>query len=604
MLNRSLLFLACLFLIFVAGAYAAPPQPAAAKIHWVDWTDDAFAQAAKEKRLVLLDLEAVWCHWCHVMDEKTYADARIVDLISKHFIAIRVDQAARPDLAARYQDYGWPATVVLNAKGQDLWKEAGFIEPDEFSATLKKLVANPQIQKDDALPKNAAPAPDGLLTVDLRAKLQSRFLDALDMEQGGLKGTHRYLRSDAIEYALLPGELASSQTREWAAKTLTASLKLLDPAWGGMYQYSTKSGWDSPHFEKIMSTQAKGIEGFVAGAAVIGNASYLDAARSIRRYVKNFLTSPEGAFYASQDADYVKGMSSVEYFRLDAEARPFHGIPEVQKQVYARENGWMINALTTLYATTAEPELLSDAVKAAQYIQAQRALPGGGFKHAETDAAGPYLGDNLAMLEAFLGLYRVSADRVWLQSAAQVGQFIIATFVDGTLDSKSVGVMSAKRTSSPLFTPVYTAEENIDLARAANTLFQYTGKQEFRSLAEAALRYAGQSQVALEYATEPSLSVADLELRSEPLHITVVANKDDEKGRELFLAGNRYYAPYKRLEWWDKREGPLPRDDVKYPQLAKAAGFICTNKRCSLPIFDGQKLGQTIDLFKSKEKPA
>src|SRR5690606_28037135 len=113
------------------------------KVSWQQWDDSLFDRAAKENKLLLLDLEAVWCHWCHVMDEKTYGDSRVIALIKKHYIPVRVDQAARPDLAARYQEYGWPATIILDAKGRDLRKKAGFIEPDEFVRLLSATASNP-----------------------------------------------------------------------------------------------------------------------------------------------------------------------------------------------------------------------------------------------------------------------------------------------------------------------------------------------------------------------------------------------------------------------------------------------------------------------------
>ncbi|MBN8549421.1 MAG: thioredoxin domain-containing protein [Deltaproteobacteria bacterium] len=599
------LLIVALFCLLVCApvANAAPAaQTTSAKIEWNDWGEEAFSRAAKQKRLVLLDVEAEWCHWCHVMREQTYADPAVIALIQKNFVAIRVDQAAHPDLAARYEDYGWPATVVLTAKGEDIWKEAGFIEPPAFLAALNKVLTNPTPQRSE--PPASVPPTDGLLAAALREKLQRGFRSALDSEQGGLNGVHRYLRRDVIEYAIVLSAQGDASTRAWLDKTVAASLKLLDPVWGGLYQYSSKSGWNYPHYEKIMSTQTQGLESFVAASYHLQDPKYLEAAKGIHRYTKDFLTSPEGAFYASQDADLVKGQHAAEYFALDDAARRAQGIPAVQKNIFARENGWMISALASLYAATGDAQYLTEATTAARYIQKHRALGGGGFSHGESDRGGPYLSDNVAMLQAFLSLYSVSAERGWLEAARQCADFIISTFLDGPLSLESVGVLSTKKNSSPLYQKSYSIDLNIALARAANLLFQYTGTEEYRTLALTALRYVTQDAVALRYATEPGVLIADSELRSEPLHVTVVANKDDAAGKELFMAGSRYYAPYKRLEWWDKREGALPRADVQYPQLSKAAAFVCTNKRCSLPIFDAQKLGKTIDTFRAKEKTA
>src|SRR5262245_36102331 len=79
------------------------------QIQWPDWSDAVFDQARRENKFVVLDLEAIWCHWCHVMAETTYKNPEVIGLMQSKYIAVRVDQDARPDLSNRYEDYGWPA---------------------------------------------------------------------------------------------------------------------------------------------------------------------------------------------------------------------------------------------------------------------------------------------------------------------------------------------------------------------------------------------------------------------------------------------------------------------------------------------------------------
>ncbi len=89
--------------------------------------------------------------------------------------------------------------------------------------------------------------------------------------------------------------------------------------------------------------------------------------------------------------------------------------------------------------------------------------------------------------------------------------------------------------------------------------------------------------------------LADAELGEDPLHVTVIGSKKDPKARALFVSGQAYPVSYKRIEWWDKSEGPLPRGDVTYPEMDQPAAFICTAQRCSLPIFEPDKLTTRID---------
>ena len=191
----------------------------------------------------------------------------------------------------------------------------------------------------------------------------------------------------------------------------------------------------------------------------------------IRRYIKDFLTSPDGVFYTSQDADLVPGEHSAEYFALDDEARREKGIPRIDTHVYSRENGWAIQALAALYAVTGEKEYLDDAVRAADWIIARRALPDGGFSHDEKDVAGPYLGDTLSMGSAFLALYTVTGDPPgWIAPRPR------RNYINAHFRSDS-GFSTSSDTGTPR--PTRQLDENIALARFANLLNHYSGMPPF-----------------------------------------------------------------------------------------------------------------------------
>ena len=116
-------------LLFCGRASSARPRTAPARSTGRAGPTRPSTARGREKRLVLLDLVAVWCHWCHVMEETTYRDPEVVAQIRAHFVAVRVDQDSRPDLSNRYEDYGWPATVIFDADGHELVKFAGYIPP-------------------------------------------------------------------------------------------------------------------------------------------------------------------------------------------------------------------------------------------------------------------------------------------------------------------------------------------------------------------------------------------------------------------------------------------------------------------------------------------
>src|SRR3978361_1615775 len=130
-------FFCGIFLVAAVAAFAAPVEPAAPAISWHPWSDEIFAQAKRENKFVLLDLEAVWCHWCHVMAETTYRDPAVVALMGDRYLAVRVGQDSPRALANRYEDYGWPATVIYAPDGTEIVKKQGYIEPRGMVRLLK-----------------------------------------------------------------------------------------------------------------------------------------------------------------------------------------------------------------------------------------------------------------------------------------------------------------------------------------------------------------------------------------------------------------------------------------------------------------------------------
>jgi uncharacterized protein len=565
--------------------WTLPGYTAGSKIDWQPWSDSVFERAARENRFVLLDLEAVWCHWCHVMDAVTYSDPKVVELIKSRYIPVRVDQDSRPDISRRYENYGWPATVVFNAEGGEIVKRRGYLPPEVMISMLEEIIVDPSpVDYGDDEPVTRF-ADNPLLSPKLRKSLEAAFYATHDPKLGGLKQFQKFIDHDTVEYGLLRAGQGDKKAEEMTRRTLMFALKLIDPAWGGMYQYSTDFDWDHAHFEKIMSMQAEPMRLYALAYGQFRDERYLQAVRDLHRYVTTFLRSPEGAFYTSQDADLVKGKHSEEYFALNDAARRKLGIPAVDKHRYARENGWMINALATAYAMTGERAYLDDAQRAARWIIANRSLTGGGFRHDEKDVAGPYLEDTLAMSDAFLALYAATGEREWLARAASGAQFIEQHF----RGAQPGYLTSAPRASSRL-QPKSNIDENIPLARFANLLHRYTGDARYRAMSDYALRMLVTEQVAGALLTAPGILLAAFESANDPLHITVVGGKDDAAAKALFDSAIRYASVYRRIEWWDRREGNMPNPDVRYPQLPKAAAFICTDSTCSLPIFDASKL--------------
>jgi uncharacterized protein YyaL (SSP411 family) len=580
---RDLVHVACVLLAFVDPAVAGEPGAAKTKIAWQNWDDKAFSRAKSEKKLVLLDLKAVWCHWCHVMDQTTYSQPKVIDVLNSKFIAIKVDQDSHPELSRRYEDYGWPATIVFDAQGNELMKRSGYIKPDEMVDVLSELAANPTPLKEEDQ-KNSAPEKPDEFVASLRAIIEARY----DEKVGGWKKGHKYLDRYFLEDQLQQAALGNEPARKRARQTLDSVRRLVDPVWGGLYQYSVGGNWNEPHFEKIMSYQADSIQIYSQAYALWKDERDLQTARKNHEYVERFLIDASGAFYTSQDADVVPGQHSEEFFALNDQERRKRGIPRVDKNIYARENGWMIESLTHLYSVTGDEQILKRAKTSAEWIIKNRSYAGGGFRHGANDER-PYLGDSLSMARAFVALYSATGERLWLKRAEEA-----AVFINKTFRLKSGGFLSAPETKSVL-KPKPNPDENISFARLAASLHHFTGNPSYREMGQSAFAFARQSDALDRIYLISGLLLAENELRTQPVHITVVGGKADANARELFKAGLAYPAVYKRIEWFDRAEGLLPNADVTYPEMKSASAFVCTDNRCSIPMKKASELHPQIN---------
>ncbi len=293
--------------LILAGVFETPRVEATdTVIPWRGWSDAVFAQAKQENRFVLLDLGAVWCHWCHVMDRETYGHPDVAELIRARYVPVRVDQDARPDLSRRYEDYGWPATVVFSSDGREIVKLRGFVPPARMIAVLKEIIVDPSpIRYRDGIFEHldtTSRAGTSSLAHAVRSTLERRYLATHDKRLGGLAQSHKYLDWNTVEYGLFRASQGDTRARRMARQTLDGALNLIDPVWGGAYQYSTHGDWKHAHFEKIMQVQAESVRIYALAYRELGDPRYRRAAEAIHRYLRAFLRSPDGAFYVSHRA--------------------------------------------------------------------------------------------------------------------------------------------------------------------------------------------------------------------------------------------------------------------------------------------------------------
>jgi uncharacterized protein len=578
-----------------ASTSATPPASTSSNIKWQAWSDNIFETSRAQNKLVILDLHAVWCHWCHVMDQKTYADKAVQKLISAHFIPISVDQASRPDLANRYEDYGWPATVIYNAKGQEIKLLSGYLSPQEFIVELNDCLKHPHVVTDDLGQPRKKTGESTKPDKGIDKVLTKSFMDSYDTKNGGWTFGHKYLPCDDVEYSMDLASDGDKLSAKRANEVLKLQTNLLDPIWGGMYQYSTDNDWKHAHFEKIMEMQTGNIRIYSLAYLLWKNPEHLRVAEKIASYMSGFLLSPAGSFYTSQDADLVAGRHAGSYFALTDSERRKQGIPRIDKHLYTRENGWAIESFVALYGASGEKKYLACAEHCADWILAHRQVDGH-FCHDDladrsNDQASRqiYLGDNLSMGRAFMALYAVTGERKYLSLAASVADYIIKAF-PVSIDGKS-GVGFKSSSQSGAFASPVNFDENISAARFFNLLSHYSSRPEDKRAAQVAMDYLTLPAVIKKHeSSAASILLAERELKTTPIHIVVVGAKNDVVASDLFRAALACPGAYKQTEFYDAREGKLPGSVTEYPQLGHPAAFVCHDSVCSRPAVNAKEL--------------
>jgi uncharacterized protein YyaL (SSP411 family) len=581
-------------ILLAAALYGAIPAWAgnapAEGIAWRDWSDDAFSQAQREHKLVLLDLGAAWCHWCHVMDDTTYSDGEVRALLAKDYVTVRVDQDARPDLSRRYEQYGWPATIIFAADGTEIVKRRGYVEP----ATMKKVL---QESFDDPEPNphqtvNYPASSERGLSQAQRDRILATLVYGYDQQHGGWGDGQKFLDASTMEFALTRANEENWVFSLVSKETLQASFNLVDPVWGGVYQYSDQPDWKSPHFEKIVSLQSAYLFSYAYGYQVFKDEKYRGAAHNVLRYLDAFLIDAGGAFYISQDADVSSQLTGHAFYAMDDGERRKVPQPGIDKNIYANENGTLISALLAAYAMAGDEASLSRAEHAMDWIRANRALgETGGFMHGAHDRGGPFLSDTLAMSRAMLDMYAVTGRREWLSRAKEGAYFIEGHFSD----HNDGGFFTADPRHGGVLKPYKEIDENLAAVRFFNLLSYYAHDTKLAGTAAATFQSVSSPEQLKRNSFAPGLLLADAEIKAPPLHLTIVGAKSDPQAQALFTAAIATAPTYKQTEWYDSAEGKLPGSDISFPKLPQAAAFLCTGNFCSAPVFDAKALTVMLD---------
>jgi len=361
------------------------------------------------------------------MDETTYSNQGVIELINKEYLPIRVDNDLRPDINQRYNMGGWPTTAFLTSTG-DILTGATYLPPEQMTGALGRVASyyrthGPEIATQVLESRKRAGSIGARSAGELDAALVDSILQAVrssyDAEFGGFGVAPKFPQTEAIllllEQALLRGD---GDLRQMAVRTLEhmSSGGTYDHVEGGFFRYSTTQDWSVPHFEKMLEDHA----GLVAGLAAAGMTPALDTTTA---YLGRTLRDPAtGLFGGSQDADK-------HYYAQDAAGRATLPPPYVDRRVYGAWNASLAVAYLDAARRCERPELKAQAEQLLESLFAARYRKGDGIAHA--DDIGGQLSDQAWGLLAAVRAHQAGLHPSrWLEVALELAQHLENRFAD------------------------------------------------------------------------------------------------------------------------------------------------------------------------------
>ncbi len=501
-------------------------------VDWHEWGEEAFARARTESKPILLDIGAVWCHWCHVIDRESYENPEIAELINQLYVAVKVDRDERPDVDSRYQaavsaisgQGGWPLTAFLTPEGrpffggtyfppEDAMGRPGFkrilvaaaeafrskrAEVDSSAAALEDAV-----RKSEAFAQARAPFDAGIVP----AMVQS-IVEHFDARNGGFGHAPKFPHPAAIDLLLEQGQSkGDAQLLEIATRTLTKMAQggVYDQLGGGFHRYSVDERWCVPHFEKMSYDNSELLKNYLHGFQVVSTAKsgesngdiarlFRETAEGIIAWVFDSLSDREhGGFYASQDAD-ISLDDDGDYFTWTQEevraALPAGEARIIEEYYDVGPTGEMHHnpAKNVLWIATSEEEIAKEAGLNIDNVRLMIARAKGKMLSARKQRQTPaidrtiYVSWNAMFASAFLEAARVLGRAECREFALKTIDLIISSAWDeGDEDKGFAHRVGGEKIEGML-------DDQIFMIAALLDAYELTMEQRYFSLAEDAMR--------------------------------------------------------------------------------------------------------------------
>jgi uncharacterized protein len=573
------------------------PRPNRAhEIAWRSWSTETFAEAQAADKPILLSLSAVWCHWCHVMDETSYSDSDVIATINKAFIPIRVDADQRPDINARYNAGGWPTTAFLTPDGSIL--NAQTYLPPEGIRTIIDVILEAYHKRRDEITEALARRHKHLLVVkppstdpldpSILSVTRTAIEDAFDEEHGGFGQEPKFPQTDVLEFVTLEFKRTKDTRMERIlSKTLHAMSHggSYDHIEGGFFRYSTTRDWSIPHFEKMAEDHAGLIRAYALAWRALGTNALRETLLSALSYVRSVLRDhSSGLFAGSQDADEA-------YYASSLQERRAMQAPYIDRTSYTNWSASLAGAFAIAGGVLSDDCLTTESLQTLDTIATSLLDDQGLCYHFQIPGQQPRLSrqltDQTAYLRALLDAYEVTGESRLLTRALALAEKIDTIFTeeDGSLvdhANDAQGLLSIRITPLP---------ENASFADSLLRLSVITLQARYRERAHALLgvftnRYASYQTFAAPYAS----AVARY------LHggtgVTILGTS--QASAPLREAARRLPEPFLVTATFSEND-PLIGQRGLRAMLGTPVAYICRGTACGAPVTEPAGIRMAFD---------
>jgi uncharacterized protein YyaL (SSP411 family) len=567
----------------MSSFHFSPRPNRASEIAWREWSDEAFAQARAEDKPVLLAISAVWCHWCHVMDETSYSQDEIIDFVNRNYVPVRVDNDRRPDVNARYNQGGWPTTAFLTPGGS-LLAGATYLPPNQMATALQQIsefyrTNRSQIEERALQLRSAArevgAGEETALAETMIDAVREAIAAQFDDEYAGFGSEPKFPMTDVLEFLLQEYRISNDRRcYDMLARSMLAmsSGGMYDRVEGGFFRYSTTRDWSVPHYEKMTEDHAALLRILCGLVRSTNNAAFRTTLRSACGYVRSVLFDAQAhRFAGSQDADEA-------YYELPLEERRGSAPPYVDRTSYSNWTAAMAASFVASGTVLEDDALIAIGTGVLDTLHEEMRDGDGLLFHYVEPGGTPQvrglLGDQSAYLRALLDAHEETGEERFLERARELAGAIDAAFTapgGGFYDHAAL-----ERALGNLVIRDRPLPDNASLADSFARLAALLEDPQYRERAQAALRVYAQSHRHAGLFAAP-FARALRQLLHEPRTLVIVGSARETE--ELREASRHLPDPLLSIRTTTTSNG-----------RERGAAYLCAGTHCAAPARTAQEL--------------